>query len=78
MTMMKPRASRIDLTHDLPLRPRALSPDALSKVFGGCIPLGQTCSPTVATCCYGACQLYKPYPNWPGKWICDVLSSGGE
>jgi hypothetical protein len=72
------RSPRIDLTHDLPFRPRALAADALSQVFGGCIQLGQVCSPTGSSCCYGKCQLYKPYPNWPGQWICDVLGSGGE
>ena len=72
------RSFRIDLSRNLPARPRPLAPDAMSKVFGGCIQLGQTCSPNGSTCCYGACQLYKPYPNWPGVWICDVMSSGGE
>jgi len=72
------RRSLIRLDQDLPLRPRALSGDALSKVFGGCIQLGQPCSPGGASCCYGRCQLYKPYPNWPGAWYCDVMGSGGE
>jgi len=72
------RRSVIRLDQDLPPRPRGLGPDALSKVFGGCVQLGRPCTPTGASCCYGACQLYKPYPNWPGQWICDVLGSGGE
>jgi hypothetical protein len=72
------RSPRIDVTRDLPARARALSGDTLSKVFGGCVQLGQTCSPSGSTCCYGACVLYKPYPNWPGVWMCDVLGSGGE
>jgi hypothetical protein len=75
---MAHRALVIRLDHDLPARAHPLSAAALSAVFGGCIPLGQTCSPSVPACCYGKCQLYKPYPNWPGVWICDVLGAGGE
>ena len=74
----KTRPARIDLSRNLPARARPLAADAMSKVFGGCIQLGRTCSPNGATCCYGACQLYKPYPNFPGAWYCDVLGSGGE
>ena len=72
------RRSVIRLDQDLPARPRALSADALSKVFGGCVQLGRPCTPTGASCCYGSCQLYKPYPNYPGQWYCDVTGSGGE
>jgi len=68
----------IELGRDLPARPRALGQDALSKVFGGCVQLGKVCSPGGASCCYGRCTLYKPYPNWPGQWYCDVVSGGGE
>jgi hypothetical protein len=75
---MARRPLTIRLDHDLPPRPRPLSGDDLSAVFGGCIQLGKTCPPNSTSCCYGACLLYKPYPNWPGQWYCDVLSSGGE
>ena len=75
---MPRRSLVIRLDHDLPHRASPISAEALSAVFGGCVPLGQTCSPSAAACCYGACQLYKPYPNWPGVWICDVLANSGE
>ena len=64
--------------NDLPPRPSPLSDDKLAAVFGGCVQLGATCVPGASVCCYGACQLYKPYPNWPGAWYCDVLAGGGE
>jgi hypothetical protein len=68
----------IDVTKDLPARARRLSPEAIANVFGGCVQLGKVCSPNGATCCYGTCQLYKPYPNWPGAWYCDISGGGGE
>jgi hypothetical protein len=70
----------IELDRDLPLRPRALAADALSKVFGGCVNYGQ-CVPDATghgNCCTLFCVLYKPYPNWPGAWYCDVQGGGGE
>jgi len=72
------RRLAISLDQDLPARPRGLSEDALSRVFGGCVPLGSVCVPRGSACCYGTCQFYKPYPNWPGQWYCDVMSGGGE
>ena len=41
----------IDLDRDLPARARALAGDALSQVFGGCLPPGSWCSPYVDACC---------------------------
>ena len=34
------RQLRIDINRDLPRRPRGLTADALSKVFGGCASTG--------------------------------------
>ena len=48
------------------------------KDIRGCVQLGRQCSPNATTCCYGTCQLYKPYPNWPRAWDCDVAAGGGE
>jgi hypothetical protein len=38
------RAPRITLDHELPLRARALAPDTLANVFGGCLGTGGICS----------------------------------
>jgi len=40
----------IELDRDLPSRPRGLSADALSNVFGGCQTAGN-CDPRASLCC---------------------------
>jgi hypothetical protein len=78
--MMPPmrRALTIRFDQTLPHRALPLSPEKFAEVFGGCIQLGSPCSPAGASCCYGGCQLYKPYPNWPGAYYCDVYGGAGE
>jgi hypothetical protein len=64
------RTSVIDIRKDLPVRPRSLSADAMSNVFGGCQNQQQPCT-TDADCCptqewtRAKCRL--PYRNSPVK-----------
>jgi hypothetical protein len=45
---------RITFEH-LPPRPRGISPEDLSRIFGGCLGRGSTCTPL--SCCPGLeCQ----------------------
>ena len=59
MELNMPRPLVVSLDHDLPARPEALSPDALSKVFGGCVGNGGLCTPSASdprgNCCSSSC-----------------------
>jgi hypothetical protein len=51
-----PRPLVIDVSKDLPLRARPLSPETISEIFGGCGAYGEPCTilpnqPRYGTCC---------------------------
>jgi hypothetical protein len=48
---------RVDV--DLPPRSRALKPEDLSSIFGGCGSVGRLCKET-RDCCTGVCYGYHP------------------
>ena len=50
-----PRRVVISLDHNLPARPRALSSEALSRVFGGCLENWSYCH-SHSQCCELRCQ----------------------
>jgi hypothetical protein len=57
----------ITLDHNLPARPRALSSEDLSRVFGGCRDNWATCT-NYSQCCELRCQTSLLAP--PGYKIC--------
>ena len=58
----------ISIHEDLPVRPRALSSDALSKVFGGCAANGSACSQD-ADCCSAKCgQSFAGSQQCQSEW----------
>ena len=76
---MPRRPPTIDLTKDLPLRPRLLSAEALSDVFGGCVPLWSPCTsngdccqddPTIPKGRYALCRAFRDYSNGPVLHSC--------
>jgi len=65
---------RISVSHPLPPRPRRLTPDEVSRVFGGCTNLGGGCTKddeccgsgwdiTVNECSGGTCKEFQG-PGW--------------
>lgn len=79
------RRTVISLTHDLPARPRELSPDSLSTIFGGACPQS-TCSISSQDCCYGhrCMTVMTPYPmpggqgigGWSTSYVCKPCEYG--
>jgi hypothetical protein len=65
------RSVRIDLTHDLPPRPRSLAGDALSQVFGGCVKEWQYCVNNW-DCCSVKC-LYHLWIPKENRYIWECL-----
>jgi len=55
---MNGRSVRIDLSRDLPTRARPLTSDALSKVFGGCLPEFVACSQNSQCCSYFCWRMW--------------------
>jgi hypothetical protein len=66
-----PRPLVIDLSRNLPSRPRALSPSELPNIFGGCVVQGQACA-SPADCCqvplapgdYVLCYFYRGHGDF--------------
>jgi hypothetical protein len=52
------RSARIDLSQNLPVRARALSADATSKIFGGCLPDFTDCSQNSQCCSYFCWRMW--------------------
>jgi hypothetical protein len=53
-----PRRLVIDVNSDLPHRSTRLSPDALSKVLGGCLGEWQTCDQNWQCCTYKCRRMW--------------------
>jgi len=64
------RLVRIDLTRDLPSRPRPLTPDAVAQIFGGCVGEWQICNDNWE-CCSTKClhKTWLPAQN-RYEWRC--------
>jgi len=54
----KHRSVRINLTQDLPHRPRPLAPDDMAQVFGGCLPEWKTCAQNSQCCSYKCRRMW--------------------
>jgi hypothetical protein len=70
------RAARIDLTRNLPARPRPLTSETLSQVFGGCVGEWQMCNNNI-DCCSQKC-LYHLWIAKQNRYIWECLPTWAQ